>query len=331
MTITIPVERAQVLLTVPGPRASETIHALLAQGATVTVETDRPTPELSDLASRGLVRLQVTPDYAEYDIVVRDWRTTANGGVPHVLEPGFGQVTLVGGGPGDVGLLTIAGLEAIRAADVVVCDRLAPLSVLDKVRPGAEVIHVGKIPRGAFTPQETIDALLVDRALKGANVVRLKGGDGFVFGRGGEEWNACVNAGIPIHVIPGVSSAVAVPALAGIPITHRSLTQGFVVVSGHVSPSDPRSEVDWQALAQLKFTIVVLMGVASLHEIAETLIASGMDPQTPSACIADGGMPSMRLIRASLASISEASQDADISAPAVTVIGDVVDALRHAT
>ena len=158
-----------------------------------------------------------------------------------------GTVVLVGGGPGDPDLITVAGLRAVRQADVVLYDRLAPLAVLDEMRPDAERIAVGKIPRGACTPQERINEILIERARAGRTVVRLKGGDNYVFGRGGEEAQACALAGVPVDVIPGVTSAVAVPALAGVPVTHRSLSQGFTVVSGHVPPGDPRSTVAWEA------------------------------------------------------------------------------------
>ncbi len=326
MTIFLPGEKPRVLVTAPGPRSDELIHSLLGQGATVTVESTRPDPRLLDLASRGLVQIQASCDRDEFDVVVRDRRDTVTAPTGSTVT-GVGRVILVGGGPGNLGLLTLAGLEAIRDADVLVCDRLAPLSVLDQARPGTEIIHVGKIPRGEFTPQDTIDALLVDRARRGATVVRLKGGDGYVFGRGGEEWNACIENGIPVSVIPGVSSALAVPALAGIPLTHRALAQGFVVVTGHLSPSDPRSEVDWKALAALGLTIVILMGVAALDEIVRTLVQAGMSPDTPAACIADGGMASMRTVRAGLADLPEQARHAGLTAPAITVIGAVVDAL----
>ncbi len=151
-----------------------------------------------------------------------------------------GRVILVGGGPGDPDLLTIGGLKALRRADVVLYDHLAPLACLDEVRPGTVLVDVGKIPRGPQTPQEDINALLVEHARAGATVVRFKGGDAFVFGRGSEEWQACAAAGIPVEVIPGVSSAIAGPALAGIPLTHRGLSQSFTVVSGHVGPGPPR-------------------------------------------------------------------------------------------
>ena len=234
-----------------------------------------------------------------------------------------GTVVLVGGGPGDPGLMTVAGLDAIRAADVIVHDRLGALRCLDEARADAEIINVGKIPRGEFTPQEEINAILVDRARQGRRVVRLKGGDNYVFGRGGEEWLACHAAGIPVRVVPGVTSAVSVPALAGIPVTHRGLTQGFVVVSGHVPPSDPRSEVNWAALAGANLTLVVLMGVQNLPEISAELQRHGLSPDTPAAVIADGTTPGQLTIRATLASIADEAARADIRPPAIVVIGAV--------
>ncbi|MFV0459470.1 MAG: cobyrinate a,c-diamide synthase [Actinomycetales bacterium] len=238
-----------------------------------------------------------------------------------------GEVVLVGGGPGDPGLLTVAGLDAIATADVIVCDRLAPLASLQVARPDARVIHVGKIPRGPYTPQEQINAILIDHARQGRKVVRFKGGDNFVFGRGGEEWVACTQAGVPVRVIPGVTSSVAAPGLAGIPLTHRTLTQGFVVVSGHVPPDDPRSQVNWAALAGSGLTIVVLMGVAALPKICATLIEHGLGRDTPAATIADAGHPSMRVVRGTVDSIADRTAGARIEPPAVTVIGPVVHAL----
>ena len=329
MTLRLPLpdgSAPHVLVVEPGPRASETVQSLLDQGARVDVQSPAPDARLVDLAGRRLITLHTEDDIdtGRYDIVLRDPLRAA---ATATTDRTTGRVVLVGGGPGPLGLLTIAGLEAVRAADVLVCDRLAPLAALEQAKPGAEVVHVGKIPRGEFTPQEQINAILVDRALAGRRVVRLKGGDNFVFGRGGEEWNACVEAGIPVEVVPGVSSSIAVPALAGIPLTHRSLTQGFVVVSGHVTPEDPRSDIDWDALARLGLTIVILMGVAALPEITERLLRAGLDPATPAASIADGGMPSQRLVRGDLATLPAAAAAEDIGAPAVTVIGPAVSAL----
>lgn len=239
-----------------------------------------------------------------------------------------GRVILVGGGPGAPGLLTVAGCDALAAADVVVTDRLAPLAAIAEHAPQAEVVHVGKIPRGAFTPQERINELLLEHARAGRTVVRLKGGDGYLFGRGGEEWNACTDAGIPVEIVPGVSSAFSVPALAGIPVTHRGLSQGVAVVSGHVSPDDPRSEVDWAALATSRLTIVVLMGVATLGSIAGALMAAGLPADTPAACVADGASPQQRVVRAPLSQIATEADAGGFAPPAITVIGQVVEALH---
>ena len=329
MTLHLPLpdgSAPHVLVVEPGPRASETVQSLLDQGARVDVQSPAPDARLVDLAGRRLITLHTEDDLdtGRYDIVLRDPLRAA---ATPTTDRTTGRVVLVGGGPGPLGLLTIAGLEAVRTADVLVCDRLAPLAALEQAKPGAEVVHVGKIPRGEFTPQEQINAILVDRALAGRRVVRLKGGDNFVFGRGGEEWNACVEAGITVEVVPGVSSSIAVPALAGIPLTHRSLTQGFVVVSGHVTPDDPRSDIDWDALARLGLTIVILMGVAALPQITARLLRAGLDPATPAASIADGGMPSQRLVRGDLATLPAAAAAEDIGAPAVTVIGPAVSAL----
>lgn len=356
MNLSLPANGARVLVHTPSARVAETVHALADQGAAVTVHVAPGAlrPVLRDLASRDLVTLDPDPDYAAYDVVLRDPaaldaaaletaalepgtpeprapRTQAHSGprtptaTPSADRPG--RVILVGGGPGDPGLLTLAGWEAVQRADVVVCDRLAPVGLLASLDPAVTVIHVGKIPRGEFTPQEDINALLVTHAAAGSTVVRLKGGDSFVFGRGGEEWNACVEAGIPVTVIPGVSSSLAAPALAGIPVTHRQLTQGFIVVSGHVSPQDPRSDVNWAALAGAGLTIVILMGVATLAATADALITHGLDPQTPAACIANAGLPAQRSVRAPLIGLAEAVATADLQPPSVCVVGPVVDAL----
>ncbi len=235
-----------------------------------------------------------------------------------------GTVVLVGGGPGDPGLITVRGLAALRAADVIVHDRLAPLECLAEVRADAEVVPVGKVPRGHQTPQSDINAILIDRARRGLAVVRFKGGDNFVFGRGCEEWQACAAAGVPVRVIPGVTSAIAVPALAGIPVTHRSLTQGCTIVTGHVPPDDPRCTLDWDALARTKTTLVILMGVTYLAEITDRLVAAGMDPQTPAAAVADGATPRMRAARGTVGTLAARLADADIRPPAIIVIGAVV-------
>ncbi|MGI9083813.1 MAG: uroporphyrinogen-III C-methyltransferase [Aeromicrobium sp.] len=235
----------------------------------------------------------------------------------------MGIVTLVGGGPGDPGLVTVAGRDAIAAADVVVTDRLAPQAALAWARPDAEIIDVAKVPGGRSTDQAEIDRLLVEHAKAGRDVVRLKGGDPFVLGRGGEELLACLDAGIEARVVPGVSSALAAPAVAGIPVTHRGLSQAVTVVSGHVPPGHPDSTVDWAALARAGSTIVVLMGVRTLEAITDVLVDGGLDPATPAAVIADGALPSQRVVRSDVAGIARAAHEAGITPPAVTVIGDV--------
>lgn len=238
-----------------------------------------------------------------------------------------GRVTLVGGGPGDPGLVTLAGAAALISADVVLTDHLAPSSLIRELNPDAEIIDVGKLPRGEFTPQETINARLIELAREGKDVVRFKGGDSFVFGRGGEEWLACTAAGVGVTVIPGVTSAVAVPELAGIPVTHRGITQGFAVISGHVTPDDPRNQANWASLATSGLTLVILMGVKSLPKITATLIAEGRDPETPAAVVADGGLPSQRRIDGTLATIANLAEAEGIAPPAVCVVGEVVHAL----
>lgn len=236
---------------------------------------------------------------------------------------GAGRVTLVGGGPGDPGLLTLRGFQALADADVVLVDRLAPLTVLDGLREGVEIIDVSKIPRGRFTPQEEINDLLVSRARDGRAVVRLKGGDPFVFGRGMEEVIACTEAGVPVEVVPGVTSATSVPGLAGIPLTHRGISQGFTVVSGHVAPDDPRSTLDWQALAGTGTTLVVLMGVDNLGSIVAALVKAGRGGDTPVACVMDGGLPSQKVVPSTLATIARSGPPPGLRPPAVIVIGAV--------
>ena len=310
-----------VLLLGAGSESAGVASALLRDGATVSVESDAgsglPT-SLRDLAERGLVALTTHADQAAYDIVIR----AASLPRPDP-SPVRGCVTLLGGGPGDPGLLTVAGLEAIRAADVIVHDRLAPLDALVHARPDAEIIDVGKIPRGDFTPQERINVVLLERARCGRNVLRFKGGDSFVFGRGGEEAQACAEAGIPVRVIPGVSASIAAPALAGIPLTHRSLVQGFTVVSGHVPPGDPRSTLDWGSIARSGTTMVILMGVATLRAITAELLAQGLDAGTPAAVVSDAGLPSMRVARASVVDIAEVAAREGLGAPAVAIVGAV--------
>jgi uroporphyrin-III C-methyltransferase/precorrin-2 dehydrogenase/sirohydrochlorin ferrochelatase len=234
-----------------------------------------------------------------------------------------GRVSIVGAGPGDPGLITVAGLERLRAADVVVTDRLVASELLACLPDDVLVIDAAKVPGGPAARQGDINAALVRYARAGRAVVRLKGGDPFVFGRGREEVDACRDAGVPVEVVPGVTSAVAVPAAAGIPVTHRGLSQGFTVVSGHVSPADPRSTVDWAALARSGTTLVLLMAVDQLPAIAATLMAAGLPAGTPTACVADGWTGRQQAVTAPLAGLPQAMAAEGVSSPAVIVIGEV--------
>ncbi len=246
---------------------------------------------------------------------------------PDTRHSRVGWVALVGGGPGRPDLITVRGLELLRRADVVVVDRLAPRALLDDLRPEVEIVDAGKEPHGHNLTQEEINRLVVDRAGRGLGVVRLKGGDPFVFGRGGEEALACAEAGVPWEVVPGVTSAVAVPALAGIPVTHRGITQDVTVVSGHVDPSHPGSTVDWDAVATGAGTVVVLMGVGALARIAAELIKRGRARSTPTAVIHSRNGGDQQVVTGPLADIASLASDAGIESPSVIVIGDVV-ALR---
>lgn len=326
------------------PSALGTLTDLHGAGAVITVCAETVPTTVRDLAERSLLTWHRRPwtadDLSGAALVVpagadaaedrRIAETAATAGVlslspsaPTAPATGVGQVTLVGGGPGDPGLLTVAGLEAIKTADVIICDRLAPLAVLSQAPAGVQVIDVAKIPRGEYTPQERINELLVEHGRAGRRVVRLKGGDNFIFGRGGEELLACAEAGLPVTVIPGVTSAIAAPALAGIPLTHRSLTQGVTIVSAHLPPGHRGSTLDWAALARANTTLVIMMGVATLPAVTDELIAQGMAPDTPAASIADAGLPSQRSVRATVATIAEVTATAGITPPAITVIGAV--------
>src|SRR5215207_1676722 len=235
------------------------------------------------------------------------------------LSSASGIVYIVGGGPGDPGLITVKGLECLRHADVVLYDRLIAQELLSEVSPQAELIDVGKEPKRHRRSQAEINALLIEKANEGNVVVRLKGGDPFVFGRGGEECQALAEAGIRYEVIPGVSSAIAVPAYAGIPVTQRGVTTAFTVVAGHTGGSD--SDVDWEAIARIG-TIIFLMGVEHLPEIVPQLIAHGRSADSPAALIQEGTTMNQLVVTATLADIVEKTRD--IHPPAVLVVGDVV-------
>jgi uroporphyrin-III C-methyltransferase/precorrin-2 dehydrogenase/sirohydrochlorin ferrochelatase len=234
-----------------------------------------------------------------------------------------GGVALVGAGPGDPELITVRGRRLLAYADVVVADRLAPPELLAELPPHVEVIDAAKIPYGRAMAQQAINDVLIDRARAGQFVVRLKGGDPFVFARGYEEVLACAAAGIPVTVVPGVSSAIAVPALAGVPVTHRAVNHEFVVVSGHLSPDDPESLVNWDALAKLTGTLVLLMAVERIEQFAEVLIAGGRAAETPVLVVQHGTTAAERMLRATLADVARRIRDDDIRPPAVIVVGPV--------
>lgn len=239
-------------------------------------------------------------------------------------RPAAGWVALIGGGPGDPGLLTVRGRRLLAEADVVVTDRLAPRAVLAELDPDVEVIEAGKAPHARNPSQEQISDLLTSRALAGQRVARLKGGDPFVFGRGGEEALACVRAGVPFEVVPGVTSAVAVPACAGIPVTHRGITQDFAVVSAHLDPSHPGSTVDWAALAAGPGTLVLLMAVGRLGQITAELRKRGRAATTPVAVICDGTTPQQRVLVSTLERVAAEAAAQSVQPPAVVVVGEVV-------
>ncbi|MDH6575861.1 uroporphyrinogen-III C-methyltransferase [Kitasatospora sp. MAP5-34] len=240
-----------------------------------------------------------------------------------------GGVALVGGGPGDPDLITVRGRRLLADADVVVADRLAPRELLAELPPHVEVIDASKIPYGRFMAQEAINRTLIDHAKAGKFVVRLKGGDPYVFGRGGEELLACAEAGIPVTVVPGISSSISVPAAVGIPVTHRGMTHEFTVISGHVGPGDDRSLTNWDAAARMSGTLVLLMAVDKIGAIAAKLIECGRSADTPVAVVQEGTTAAQRRIDATLATVAATVTAEQIKPPAVIVIGDVVNVLAR--
>jgi uroporphyrin-III C-methyltransferase/precorrin-2 dehydrogenase/sirohydrochlorin ferrochelatase len=238
-------------------------------------------------------------------------------------------VALVGGGPGDPGLITVRGRQLLAQADVVITDRLAPRELLDELAGDVEVIDAAKIPYGRSVTQEHINAALVEHARAGRFVVRLKGGDPFVFGRGAEEVLHCVREGVPVTVVPGITSAIAVPSAVGIPVTHRAVAQEFHVVSAHVTPGHPGSTVDWEALGRAHGTLVLLMAVERMGVIADTLMRYGRSPDTPVAVIQDGTLQSQRTLTATLATVADEMTASGVRPPAIVVVGEVVQVARE--
>jgi uroporphyrin-III C-methyltransferase len=321
--------------------ARQAIRRFVHSGGTVTVVSDGPLPDPEQrldavrYVSRpartdtaGLLRL-IGPAWLIVDVELpRAFRERVRelAGHLHVLmiteepAPYGGQVTLVGGGPGRTSLLTLEACAALRQADVVFYDRLAPTDGLDELAAGAELVDVGKSPYHHPVPQTSISEQMVSRARRGQSVVRLKGGDPFVFGRGGEEMLACVAAGIGVRIVPGVSSALAVPASCGIPVTHREVSRAFTVISGHTPPETHELE----ALVRLGGTIVILMGIGSLAQTMAGLSRAGLPAGTPAAVIERGFSDAQRSISTTAGELASEVRRLNISSPGVVVIGDVV-------
>ncbi|MGW3142762.1 uroporphyrinogen-III C-methyltransferase [Streptomyces sp. NPDC001139] len=282
-----------------------------SEGVTVAVLTSRARGR--DPRHTAAIRDAVVEGLRDGTLVAPHFRTRTPG------------VALVGGGPGDPDLITVRGRRLLAEADVVITDHLGPRDLLAELSPGVEVIDAAKLPFGRFMAQEAINNALIEHAKQGKSVVRLKGGDPFVYGRGMEEVNALAEAGIPCTVVPGISSSISVPGAAGIPVTHRGVAHEFTVVSGHIAPDDERSLVDWPSLAKLTGTLVILMGVKTIGKVAETLIAHGKSPDTPVALIQEGTTAAQRRVDATLATVAETVVAQEVRSPAVIVVGAVVN------
>lgn len=295
------------------------------QGSAVTPATGEHDGLLVGVLSGGAHRRSATVRDALLDALRagRVAEAAADTGDPDSPDPPRAGVALVGGGPGDPELITVRGRRLLARADVVVTDRLAPRELLDELPPHVEVVDAAKIPYGRAAAQEVINRTLIEHARAGRFVVRLKGGDPYVFGRGFEELLACAEADVPVTVVPGITSAFSAPAMADVPVTHRGVTHEVVVVSGHVPPGDERSLVDWDALGRLRGTVVLMMGVERIGRFADALIAAGRPGDTPVAVVQDGTVPAQKVVRSTLEKIADDAAEAGVRPPAVTVIGPV--------
>ncbi|MBB3110645.1 uroporphyrinogen III methyltransferase/synthase [Paenibacillus phyllosphaerae] len=235
----------------------------------------------------------------------------------------FGKVYLTGAGPGDPKLITLRGLETIREADVLIYDRLVAQELIEEVKPGAELLYVGKASGHHTMKQEDINALIADRAMRGLTVTRLKGGDPFVFGRGGEEALHLTELGVEFEVIPGISSSIAAPAYAGIPVTHRTMAASFAVITGHECIQKDKASVNWEWAAGAE-TLVILMGLSRLPLIVERLLAFGKPEDTPIALIQNGTSERQRVVTGTIGTILECPDAAQLSSPVAIVVGEVV-------
>lgn len=236
----------------------------------------------------------------------------------------YGKVYLVGSGPGDPELLTLKARRLIDSADVVVYDQLPGKIILDSIPTGTEKIDAGKYAGDHTLKQDEINTVIIEKAKEGKNVVRLKGGDPYMFGRGGEEAQELVEAGIEFEIVPGITSAIAVPAYAGIPVTHRDHASMVTFITGHEDPTKDESALDWETLAKFDGTIVIFMGVRMLERNVSELIKNGKDPQTPVALIERGTRPDQRVTVGVLENIASIAKERKVKAPAITVIGNVV-------
>lgn len=321
MDVSLNVEGRAVLVVGDADAARQVLRRYRALGAVVTSAADAPGASWIAAARAEIVvtvglSVERTAHIAAACRERRIWHTSERA----APTPARGRVTLVGGGPGRPELLTTGAVDALRSADVVFFDRLAPHDSLHLLAPGAELVDVGKRPGHHPVAQCDIEALLVERALAGEEVVRLKGGDPFVFGRGGEEVLACRAAGVPVRVLPGVTSAIAVPAAAGIPVTQREVSHAFTVVSGHA----PLSESELASLTGLGGTVVVLMGVGTLPHLSAGLMRHGMRRSMPMAIIEQGYSGGQRTTVATLGEIVPTAASTGVKSPAVIVIGEVV-------
>lgn len=277
----------------------------------------------ADLDDEGAQR--VLDRARELQIPVDDRRSAL------VQTPAVGQagtVTLVGGGPGDPELITVAGARAIAEADVILADHLGPFTLAEQAADaGAELIDVSKLPYGKQVTQERTNELLIEHARAGKNVVRLKGGDPFVFGRGFEEWQALYDAGIPVHVIPGVTSATSAPAVAGLSLTHRGVNHDVTLISGHLPPGHPGSKTNWEAVARMSGTLVLIMAVKNAPAIAEAFVNTegGKPAETPVSIIENASLPEERVTTTTLGELAEVMEKVGVKPPALFIIGEVAD------
>jgi uroporphyrin-III C-methyltransferase / precorrin-2 dehydrogenase / sirohydrochlorin ferrochelatase len=326
--------RADDLTAQAGPAQSSSAQAGPAQSSSAESSSAQAGPAQSSSAQAGSVQVGVLSGDPRYSAAIRDAIIAGLRTGQLSARHGRGRragVAIIGGGPGDPGLITVRGRQLLAEADVVLTDRLAPRSLLDELSADVEIIDVSKIPYGRAMAQEQINATLIDRAQAGRFVARLKGGDPFVFGRGAEEVLACLRAGVPVTVVPGVTSAVGVPTSAWVPVTHRGVAQEFHVVSVHVPPGDDRSTVDWALLGGSQGTLVLLMAVQQIGAVVAELLRHGRSPDTPVSVIADGTMPTQRTINSTLEQVEGMVTREGIRPPAIVVVGDVVGVAAEIT